>query len=294
MLSHSAFGCCDPGRERGPWDQWVHDTIAETGWAVVAVSGETPYAFTIGVWHSYDLPELAMFGLREQDMQIWLNACVKLLSDRPDRVPDGEEFDGVLDQFLVQLRGVDPSWHRSLFAAMCAYYGTLEMPVRQLVWPDRDGRWPWDPAATASCRERQPQIWVPVDQHVEGPWRLVGELSADWPFQELEPDTPVLASPEIVAGTLPVVAVTHDADGGWDFLDERGYADEATGWAYFGELYKAQPWLARFADLPADRQAWLDADGQWHTRTFSDALGEAAEEALGAAPPASSEAPAPA
>jgi Domain of unknown function (DUF4262) len=295
MPSHSALGCCDPGRERGPWDKWVHDTIAETGWAVVAVSGETPYAFTIGVWHSFDLPELAMFGLREADMQIWLNACVKLLRDRPDRVPDGEEFDGVLERFPVQLRDVDPSWHRSLFAAMCAYYGTLDTPVRQLVWPDRDGRWPWDPAATATCRERQPQAWVAVDQHVEGPWRLVGELSADWPFQHLEPDTTVLASPEIVAGTLPIVAVTHDADGGWDFLDERGYADEATGWVYFGELYKSQPWLARFADLPADRQAWLDTEGKWHIRRFSDALDEAAEEALGSAPsspPAEARAPA--
>jgi hypothetical protein len=294
MPSHSAFGCCDPGRERGPWDRWVHDTIAAAGWAVVAVSGETPYAFTIGVWHSYELPELAMFGLREQDMQIWLNACVKLLRDRPTQVRDGEEFDGVLDRFPVQVRGVDPSWHRSLFAAMCAYYGTLETPVRQLVWPDRDGRWPWDPAATATCRERQPQVWVAVDQHAEGPWRLVGELSADWPFQNLEPDTTVLASPEIVAGTLPVVAVTHDADGGWDFLDERGYSDEATGWVYFGELYKVQPWLVQFADMPPDRQAWLDTEGQWHTRRFSDALDEAAEEALGSPSPASSEAPAPA
>src|SRR6266566_1850316 len=125
MLSHTAYGCCAAGGARDQWEQWVTDTIADVGWAVVAVSGETPYAFTIGVWHSYELPELAMFGLREQDMQIWLNACVKLLRDRPQQVRDGEEFDGVLERFPVQVRGVDPSWHRSLFAAMCAYYGTL-------------------------------------------------------------------------------------------------------------------------------------------------------------------------
>ncbi len=281
MPSHTAFGCCEPDRERGQWDQWVHDTIADTGWAVVAVSGETPYAFTIGVWHSYDLPEMAMFGLREADMQIWLNSCVKVLRERSEQrseqLADGEAFGGVLERFPVQLRGIDPSWHRSLFAAMCGYYCTLEMPVRQLVWPDREGRWPWDSAATATCRERQPEAWVPVDQHADGPWRLVGELSADWPFQHLEPDTVVMASAEVVAGTLPIVAVTHDADGGWDFLDERGYADEATGWVYFGELYKSQPWLARFAELPADQQVWLDSDGQWHSRGFTDALEAAAK-----------------
>jgi Domain of unknown function (DUF4262) len=284
MFSHTAFGCCTSDRERGSWDQWVHDTIMDAGWAVVAISGETPYAFTVGLWHSYELPELAMFGLREPDMQIWLNNCVRLLCERPVRMPDAEPFDGVLDRFPVQLREIDRSWHSALFSPMCGYYGTVEVPVRQLVWPDRDGRWPWDEAATATCRERQPQAWVPVDQHAEGPWRLVGELSATWPFQHLEPETTVMASPEVVAGTLPIVAVTHDADGAWDFLDERGYVDDATGWVYFGELYKSQPWLARFADLAPDTQAWLNADGEWQTRHFSEALEEAAAAAESDAP----------
>jgi hypothetical protein len=149
--------------------------------------------------------------------------------------------------------------------------------VRQLVCPDRQGRWPWEAAATATCRDRQPQAWLPIDRHPEGPWRLVGELSATWPFQDLEPDATVMASPEVVAGTLPIVAVTHDADGGWDFLDERGYADEATGWVYFGELYKSQPWLDRFAELPADTQAWLTPDGNWTSRRFSNAPDEASQ-----------------
>jgi hypothetical protein len=284
MPSHTVLACCATDRGRGPWEQWVHDTIVEVGWAVVGISGETPYAFTVGLWHSYELPELAMFGLREQDMQVWLNSCVGLIRDRPVQIPDAEPFGGVLERFPVQLRAVDPSWHRALFAPMGAYYGTSDVPVRQLVWPDREGRWPWNPAATATCRERQPQTWVPVDKHTEGPWRLVGELSANWPFQHLEPDTTVMASPEIVAGTLPIVAVTHDADGGWDFLDERGYADDATGWVYFGELFKSQPWLARFATMEPDRQSWLDEDGQWRVRRFSEALEEAAAQAAAAAP----------
>src|SRR5690242_12634856 len=172
MLSHTAYGCCAADRARNSWEQWVTDTIADVGWAVVAVSGETPYAFTIGVWHSYELPELAMFGLREADMQIWLNNCVRLLRERAEPFADGEPFSGVLERFPVQTRDVDRSWHQALFGPMGGYYGTLEMPVRQLVWPDREGRWPWDPAATATCRERQPQAWVPLGRHPEGPWRL--------------------------------------------------------------------------------------------------------------------------
>jgi hypothetical protein len=276
MPSHSGLGCCLPGGDRGPWDQWVRDTVAGAGWAVVAVSGGTPYAFTIGLWHSYGMPEVAMFGLAEQDMQVWLNNCAGLLRDRGEPFADGEPFDGVLDGFPVRTREIHPSWHRPLFGLVSGYYGTPAVPVRQVTWPDREGRWQWDEAATPTCRERQPQAWVPVEEHPEGAWRLVGELSASWPFPHLEPDATVLASPEVVAGALPVVAVTHAADGAWDFLDERGYADEAAGWVYFGALYKAQPWLIRFADLEADSQAWLDDEGQWQTRRFSAAPESAA------------------
>src|SRR6266498_957426 len=141
MPTHTSFGCCDTSRERGPWDQWVHDTVADVGWAVVAISGETPYAFTIGLWHSYEVPEVAMFGLREQDMQIWLNSCVRLLRSRD--IGDAVPFDGVLEKFPVQLRAISPTWHRALFGPACGYYGTADVPVRQLVWPDREGRWPW-------------------------------------------------------------------------------------------------------------------------------------------------------
>jgi len=169
----------------------------------------------------------------------------------------------------VQLRTIHPSWHEPLFETLCAYYGRTDIPVRQVVWPDRDGRWPWDEAATDTCRDRQPRAWLPVPEHPDGGWRLVGELAVDWPFASLQPDTVVMASPAVQDGRVPIVAVTHDAQDGWDFLDERGYTDEAVGWIHFGRLYRAQPWLVRFADLPADTQTWLDSDGQWRERPFS-------------------------
>lgn len=251
--------------ERG---RWLRDTIAEVGWAVVAVTAEPAHAFTVGLWQSYGEPELVMFGLEPPDMQTWLNACVLVLRSGP--VPDDRPFEGVLEGFPVLLRTVDPSWHEPLFETMCAHYGRTDVPVRQVVWPDREGHWPWDEAATETSRDRQPSAWLPVAEHPDGGWRLVGELALDWPFAEIQPDTVVMASDEVLSGQLPVVAVTHDAEGGWDFLDERGYSDEAAGWVHFGRLYRAQPWLARFAELPADTQTWLDDEGRWRQRPFSE------------------------
>jgi hypothetical protein len=268
MVAHTSLRCCaglgtDEPDERG-W--WLRDTIAEVGWAVVALEAETAHAFTVGLWHSFGLAELAMFGLEAADMQVWLNAAVEALRVR-GQILDGEPFDGVLTGFPVLLEEVHPSWNEPLFGAMCGYYGVSEVPVRQVVWPDRDGRWPWQGTATEACRLRQPSSWLPVSEHPAGAWRLVAELSADWPFVELQPDSTVTASPGVVAGLEPIIAVTHDGEGGWDFLDFKGYVDDLER-VHFGQLYQKQPWLARFAELPADTQACLDDDGEWRMRPF--------------------------
>ena len=254
----------------------MRQTIAESGWAVVAVGGQRAHAFTVGLWHSYGIPELAMFGLTAPDMQQWLNSCVEELAQR-GTVPDGEPFTGVLDQYPVLLREMDVSWEEPLFGTMCGYYGAVDaVPVRQVIWPDRHGLWPWEDGATESSRDAQPLGWLPVTEHPDGGWRLVAEYAADWPFAVLEPDTLVTASAEVVRGDRPIVAVTHDESGGWDFLDERGYAEEADGTVHFGQLYRGQPWLVQFAELPPDTQAWLDADGEWRTRPFSETESDAA------------------
>jgi hypothetical protein len=270
MTPHTSCKCCTGGDDGDDRTRWLRTTIAEVGWAVVAVAADPAHAFTVGLWHSFDLPELAMFGLQPTDMQVWLNECVRLLRRRgPAAAADGETIDGVLSGYALMLSEVHPTWREPLFGAVCSYYGTTEVPVRQVVWPDRDGRWPWDEAASEACRLGQPQAWLPVADHPEGGWRLVGELALDWPFTGLQPDTMVMAPKDVVEGRRPIVAVAHDKDGGWDFIDDRGYVDEVINWVHFGILYRNQPWLGRFADLPPDTQAWLDEDGQWRSRPFS-------------------------
>lgn len=266
-MSHAVGGGYASGGDDDR-DRWLRATIDEVGWAVVAVSADPAHAYTVGLWHTFDLPELAMFGLEPPDMQVWLKECVRILRQRGG-AQAGERLEGVLRGFPVMLRQIDPSWREPLFGAACRYYGTVDIPMRQVVWPDRDGHWPWDIAASEACRVRQPWSWVPVGEHPDGGWRLVGELALDWPFSAVQPDTMVMASTDIVEGRRPIVAVTHDSEGGWDFLDDRGYVDEVVNWVHFGLLYRNQPWLGRFADLAPDTQAWLDDDGQWRERPFS-------------------------
>jgi hypothetical protein len=68
------------------------------------------------------------------------------------------------------LRPVDESWSEGLFGQSLDFYGKPS-PMLELIWPDRNGKLPWEDGVGARCREWQPQLSVPVDQHIVGPWR---------------------------------------------------------------------------------------------------------------------------
>jgi hypothetical protein len=226
------------------------ETVSRHGWTVVWVAGNLDFAYTVGLYHTFGQPEQVMFGLEGESMQHWLNASVEIGRDKGWRQP-GEPFNGVLEGFETQLRDVHPSWYRALFGPMLGFYRGIAIPVRQLVWPDRAGRWPWQEDATPSSRNRQAQAWRPVAEHPEGPWRLVGELEPDFPFPT-GPDTWVLTTRGVLDGSRTVATVAFD-QGAYDFLDERGYAAEDLCLGFLGNVVRRHPAVTACADL---------ADGQ--------------------------------
>ncbi|MFK3983216.1 DUF4262 domain-containing protein [Micromonospora sp. NPDC050397] len=246
----------DPaGRDGG-----IVDTIREHGWSALRVEGGVGFAYTVGLWHTLRRPELVMFGLEGEHMQHWLNACVALGRDRGWPEP-GEPFEGVLGDFPTQLRPVHPSWHRALFGTAHRFYGDFTVPVAQLVWPDRDGRWPWADLASASSRSRQAFAWLPVTEHPPGPWRLVGELEPDFPFP-LGPDNWALTTASVLDGARPIARVSLD-DGAYDVLDERGYPADDLCLAYLGDLVVRHPHLSACADLGEGELAVTGDDLVW-------------------------------
>ncbi|MEV5078760.1 DUF4262 domain-containing protein [Streptomyces sp. NPDC056159] len=55
------------------------------------------------------------------------------------------------------------------FGAGIDYYQAPPLPVMQLFWPDKEGRFPWDGQAEEYCRASQPLLWIPKDE-TSGPW----------------------------------------------------------------------------------------------------------------------------
>ncbi|MFB7795960.1 DUF4262 domain-containing protein [Streptomyces sp. NPDC056086] len=169
---------CDPAasatlrarRQREKYWSREMANVREHGWHVVGVGGgDIPdWSFTVGLWHSYRIPEIAMFGLELQGLMHWVNAAVAELRDGA-ATEAGTLLPGVIEGYEVQVQPVEVSWHRPLLGTAVGFYRQNPVPVVQVVWPDRDHRWPSDEQASPGCRA-QPSLWLPVDEHPAGVW----------------------------------------------------------------------------------------------------------------------------
>ncbi|MFF5263674.1 DUF4262 domain-containing protein [Actinomadura viridis] len=166
--------CHDYG-DRDRLDNFLLRTIVhitQYGWSVVLVPGddERPgWAHTIGLWHSHRAPELAMFGGDVYEMEEILNTLGRRAAE--GRAPaDGERLDDVVRGRPAAFRAVEPRWYEGAFGGALAFYRRPPLPVHQVVWPNQDGLFPWQPGTDLPFRRAQPWLWLDPRQHPEGVW----------------------------------------------------------------------------------------------------------------------------
>lgn len=146
--------------------------IREYGWQVMMIGADEHgpgWTFTIGLWHTHGLPELAMFGLDIYAMKACLNALGGQAVDG-DPPKAGQLRHEVIKDYPVALKSADLRWYRAFFGSAIRFYRRPPFPVLQVVWPDRQGLFPWHSGSSEACRTLQPQLWLTPDSHPEGVW----------------------------------------------------------------------------------------------------------------------------
>ncbi|MFY9344320.1 MAG: DUF4262 domain-containing protein [Planctomycetota bacterium] len=132
--------------------------VDEHGVHIAHVDGdddEPTFSFTIGLWHSFDQPEVIVFGMPEE-------VAAELLNSLADEAAENRKFlaetrhEGLLVGYPVRLVALPRERYRDyLQAAVWAYEGD-DFPAVQLVWPDKQGRWPWEPGVREGFASAQP------------------------------------------------------------------------------------------------------------------------------------------
>ena len=129
--------------------QGIEDTralIDKHGWALIGVfpaQGDTgaPFTYTVGLTAQF-LPELVVYGLDHRSAGALLNAVAATMVDKGELKP-GDRVDDILaDGRALAIIDLHPE-NAADFAMVHNIYGTL-LSARQVVWPDENGKFPWE------------------------------------------------------------------------------------------------------------------------------------------------------
>jgi hypothetical protein len=166
--------------EQAAYLSWVATTVSEHGWAISGRHGDEaapPWAFSVGMWLTCQVPELVLCGLPVDSAAAIINAVGARFADGADYGP-GDVVDDVCPAPLA-FRPVDTGWRATggLLSVSNAFYGKVRPPYLQVVWSDREGRFPWDRDFRPPAGRPQPLLWLPPDDNPPSPWTRLDRLS---------------------------------------------------------------------------------------------------------------------
>jgi hypothetical protein len=146
---------------------WMIET---NGYAVVPVGPRNDldpplagYSHTVGLTTAFDFPEVVVFGLQPVAASGVLGDLVGVLRDGV-APPVGAIFTGLFDSDLrCALVEVDLALYAGLFGTAHRWFTTTEVPMVQLLWPDRNGFLPTEAGYEQRLRFTQPVLGTLID-----------------------------------------------------------------------------------------------------------------------------------
>ncbi len=134
--------------------------VAQVGYHVAsgAANGDAPgFAFSVGLFRSFDHPEVAVFGLGPEALQ----AAVRRIGERVrvgERFDEGAFDEGVVDGRSVAFRRIAARHYGARLGHAVWYHGGVRFPALQAIW-EEDGLFPWDRWFPRALRDAQPVLW---------------------------------------------------------------------------------------------------------------------------------------
>lgn len=141
-------------------EQKVIDDIARYGWHCVNILAEDDlpgFAFTVGNFQTSKHPEFIIFGLQSEVAHQVLDLAVCGLNSGAIfdlSAPTDELLNGYSCIFVQ----VPVAEYREHVGYCRWYYEGDTFPLYQIVWPSKDGKFPWHADATDSFRAAQPVL----------------------------------------------------------------------------------------------------------------------------------------
>lgn len=134
--------------------------IAEYGWHIIIIEPDDDgpgFAFSIGLFHTFEHPEILLFGLGQESAMGIING-IGAGVQHGQRFETGKQSSDVVEGFPVDFVEVPPDCYKQYVGYAVWFYESLRFPVLQCVWPDKAGIFPWEPKFNTNLLALQPVV----------------------------------------------------------------------------------------------------------------------------------------
>jgi hypothetical protein len=184
-------------------EERTNSNIEKYGLSVVAIE-RTDYlpsfAYSIGLWKKFGHPELISFGLTTQTLHEIINLAAEIVKSG-QKLETGKVYTDFFETGKSEFISVDKRNIRDYFGYAIDFYNTNDFPALQLVWTDRNDKFPWDNGFEEEFIYKQPLL----------------DRNADFKFREPK-NVAAFTTRQWLELRKPILTVVHENDGDWQFL----------------------------------------------------------------------------
>jgi hypothetical protein len=223
--------------------------VQDHGWHVVLIEADAEgpgYAFSVGLYETFEHAEVIIFGLDVGVMHRMINAIGEQIR-AGERFAHLDESDGALENYNVCFRSMERRHYREYLGYALWFYQGDQFPTLQCFWPDVEGCYPWHAESNRAIVEQQPIL----------------SDDKSWPFHEGRNRAAFTTRPVLRQGH-PILIVTHDEDGDWQFLCGTTNRQKDCQIVSLGSMFDRDPTIAAVANLEPGWRAFRERpDAEW-------------------------------
>lgn len=213
--------------------------------ALLESDGYLPaFVYTIGLYEKFEHPEIIIFGLKTDVMGHLLNGLTDEIRKGKKYNPN-QKYSDLLESYQVQFLEVrEENYADYLGYAGWYYKNTFDFPVLQMVWPDKERKWPWEIGFNENWKFKQPLL----------------DRNSEFKYQE-EKNLGVYTTYHALEGK-PILYVHHNEDGDWQFHSEYEPKLEDSKLVCLEEVIKLDPTLNEVFYLNYGQTAYRNGIGE--------------------------------
>ena len=215
-------------------------TVTTTGYS-------QPFAYSIGLWETYKHPEILCFGLPADLAHAIINDVAKLIKEGGKFETD-QDYTGIFRASRAAFLSVDKRNMEDYFGVALEYYKEIKFEALQLIWTDRNNKFPWEENFEEEFLYKQPLLDRNAEFKFNEPRNLAIFTTRQW-FEEQK----------------PILRVFHEKEGGWQFLTEDPIMEEDCKVVSLKEMVKRDKTLNEIFDLDYGEEAERAfSGGKWN------------------------------